>query len=220
MYWLKSRFDIASIKDIEFLIALYKNVPGELTVYDVNNNKVLEVKWQNNPFNELVNCVNYVMPFYIHSRLVGPDTIKAVSILVEKLDSLEHDNLSAIKQWKTYIDEIIFEEMNRENDRCWMFEPPTSKLNMAELWLAIKYSKYVTHAIPTQTGFIISNTKSVYLSFVSTNDGGSFYLQFDKDDGFNSPFGTNTTIDYLNTKFVAWKNDNYSNNIQDYYDQY
>jgi hypothetical protein len=182
----------------------------------MNEGTIMTVDWQINPFILLLDKVNE-FSFYIHSRLCGPDTIKAVSIEIEKLDplSFQHENKENIIIWSNYIDTNLYNEMTRENDLGIMYNKPKVNINnMNELALAIKVSKYCTHYLPTDYGFIITNPKSVYLKCVTLKNCGDVgFLSFDKDDGF-------TDDKFLNDKFLLWKNNNYQGDIQNFYNKY
>jgi hypothetical protein len=214
---------IKSNDDILFLANLYANVPGELELFDMNDKVLCKVEWTDNPFVELADKHSVTSECYVVVRLLGPKTILAVSLIVEKLDSeaFQHEKKELLMKWARFIDDKVKNEMGRKNDLCMIFRSPKEKLaTMSELMLAIKLSKYATHAIPTETGFIVTNPKSTYLSSVELNDDGEYCtsLQLDKDDGFNSAFGGD--CDFLNDSFKLWKNNAYQGNLSDYYPQY
>ncbi|XWV25520.1 putative ORFan [Tupanvirus deep ocean] len=223
MYWLNSFFTIKSVDDLTFLANFYNNVSGELQVKQ-NGEKVLSIEWTTNPFKELLtksDSLSY--PYDIYSRLVGPDTVRAAAICVNKLNpkEFEHSNKNLILEWADYIDKMISAEMERQYDLGYYFKPPKIYLNdMTELALAIKLSKHCTHAVPFESGFIVTNPEAVYLTSVGLNS--DFYctdsLMFDKDDGFLSPFEPNCkSIDYLNTQFQKWKENGYQGKMSDYF---
>jgi len=222
MYWLRSVFSIKSKSDLNLLSRLYASVQGELKVYS-DTSLLLKIDWQLNPFNALLshNDVDSLLEqsFEIHSRLVGPQTVMAVAGDVPKITSYDGYNNNVIAQWADYIDKNINSEMNRIGDMCIQFKYPDIKLsNMDELFIAIKLSKYATLAIPAQDGYIVTNPKSHYLSWVGLNENSSTSLQFDKDDGFNSSFGESSHIDYLNINyFNKWKSNNFNGKLSDYF---
>lgn len=223
MYWLRSIFSINSVDDIKFLANFYKNVSGELEVKQ-NENNIMSIEWTTNPFETLLNrsdLPNY--PFDICSRLVGPDTVRATCICIDKLNAaeFEHPKKDLILKWASYIDQMIGSEINRRNDIGYIFRPPEQNLeNMSELLLALKLSKYATHVIPLDLGFIMTNAKAAYLTCVGLTQEFSCTtsLMFDKDDGFLSPFeGETKSINYLNSRFRLWKANGYKGKISDYY---
>lgn len=116
---------------------------------------------------------------------------------------------------------MVESEMNMKNDIGYIFTSPIQKLeNMTEIGLAIKLSKYITHAIPFNSGFIMANTRSAYLSKLEYTSKIDSNLIFDKDDGFVSSFGEESkTLQYLNSLFQKWKNNNYKDKMSDYYNK-
>ncbi|XWV26858.1 putative orfan [Tupanvirus soda lake] len=223
MYWLNSLFSVNSLEDLVFLTNLYQNVQGELSVKQ-NNNKVISIEWTKNPFQELQNNPNLPSyPFDVYSRLVGPDTVRAVAVCVDKLDStvFEHPNKELILKWAEHIDKVISTEMERQYDLGYYFNPPEKCLdNMSDLAFAVRLSKHCSHVIPFDSGFIVTNPKAVYLTSVGLN--ASFYctdsLMFDKDDGFLSPFESSCkSIDYINSQFKKWKENGYKGKMSDYF---
>lgn len=163
-------------------------------------------------------------PFNIYSRLVGPSTVRAVAICPDKLNAAEfvHPNKDLILKWSNHIDTMVGSEMDRRNDMGYCFSSPKQNLeNMSELTLAVKLSKYATHIIPLESGFVVTNAKSTYLSCVGLTSDFSCdtSLMFDKDDGFLSAFGDNSkSIAYINSRFQLWKNNNYQGKMMDYYE--
>ena len=160
--------------------------------------------------------------FEIYSRLAGPDTIKAVSVPVNKIDitNFVHSNKNLIIEWSSYIDNLVSSEIGRTNDIGYIFETPDKFLeNMSELLLAVQVSKYATLMIPSDSGFIISNPQSTYLSSVGLNKKFVMpSLQFDKDDGFCSVWGDKSEHeDYLNSRFKLWKENGYQGKLSNYY---
>lgn len=223
MYWLRALFKINNIEDINFLINLYRNVRGELEIKQ-DENSITSIEWGLNPFEKIPESPNVPeYPFEIYARICGPDTIRAVSLVIDKLniDEFQHANKQLILEWSKYIDRVVNSEMNRSNDICFMFSTPEKKLeNLSELLSAIKLSANATHIIPSKTGFIITNPVAVYLSWVglTSKSDPSSAMMFDKDDGFGSAFGGSDSIEYLNTRFELWKNSGYQGKMSDYYE--
>lgn len=223
---MRSIFSITGIADLKFLSELYDNVRGELDVKQ-GDKPLFSIEWMMNPFKALLNSSklpNY--PFNVLVRLVGPDTIKAVACQIEKMNvaSFEHPKKNLILEWADHIDAKVGSEMDRTNDMGYLFIPPKQNLtNMSELLLAINLSKYATHVIPLNLGFIVTNLKSRYLSCVGLTSKLSCTtsLMFDKDDGFISPFDSEAdSIQYLNTRFELWKNSGYHRKMTDYYENF
>lgn len=226
MYWLKSSFAINSVKDLELLATFYQNACGELEV-NPGNIGSFSIKWCTNPFSSVLthaDLPNY--PFDIHSRLNGPDTVRAAAIRVEKLDpaAFEHPQKDLLLIWSDYVDEMVKFEMDRHNDIGIMFTPPTRSiepLGMTGLALAIRLSKYATHAIPVESGFIVSNEHASYLNSVGLTASFecSTSLMVDLDDGFCSPWESKSkTLNYLNARFQLWKDSGYSGSLTSFYD--
>ena len=149
-------FLIKSKQDIEFLVDIYQNVSGELEIKH-GDTKLFSISWIMNPFKTLLDSFDIPSyPFNIICRLNGPDTIKAVSPIVDKLDVAEfaHPNKILILEWLNYIDKVVGFEMYRQNNSGFCFEPPEQNLhNIFELTLAVRLSKYATHAISLDSGF-------------------------------------------------------------------
>jgi len=230
MYWLRSIFIIGSITDLKFLSNLYNSVTGELTV---EGHLEISIKWTTNPFQALLNHPLFNSlnaPFNITSRLVGPQTVMAISTSIQKLDkgTFTHPNIDNILIWADFIDENLSYEMNRRNDMARIFTRPSIDLsNKNELLLAASLSKYALFALSGKNGFIFSHPEICYLSWfgVTKNDDCNTALMFDKDDGFtnlrsNGPWSSaddeDESMTYLNKIFLEWKNNGYSGNLCDF----
>jgi len=220
MYWLRSIFKIESLADLEFLAKLYKDVAGELSV---EGHPDMNIEWTTNPFMALMQSLNGLnVPFNIQTRLVGPQTVMAVSTPIQKLDksTFEHPNKTNILEWADFIDEKISDEIDRRNDMCRIFTRPSTDLtNKDELLLAASLSEYATIALSGKNGFIFSHPKICYLSWfgLTQNDYCNSALMFDKDDGFLSPFmdgEDDESMKYLNDAFLKWKASSYSGDLQ------
>jgi hypothetical protein len=226
MYWLRSVFEIRSKLDIDLLIRIYKNVAGELNM--TSKSTKIDIPWTNEPFKALLKneSFNFIEPSTINSRLIGPQTIIGVAKNIEKINpnGLKHDNKTNLMKWADCIDLNIGIEMNRRTDIGYKFSPPEENLNnINELYLAAQLSRFATHVLPGNNGFIMANPKSTYLSWIPLNNNhhSDSSLQFDKDDGFISSFGTSTYIDYLNNSFFnQWKNNNYQGELSDYFPKF
>lgn len=225
MYWLRSSFDISSITDLEVLARIYTDVQGELSVLDSNNEKIAKVEWMESPFTELISkSIKY--PCKIVSRLVGPETVVAVSPKIKKIDpsSFDHSNKDCLLEWANHIDTKLSAEMNRTNDMGYSFKSPTKKLDIDELIMAARLSKHATNVFIGTYGIIASNPECVYLSWFPSSEQGESYssLMFDKDDGLASPFCDVIAEDfeYMNECFNKWKSANYVGNLSDYCDKY
>ena len=229
MYWLMAQFLIKSMSDIKFLQETYYGVNGELSLCNKENTEIfLSVEWCDNPFEVLSNRIDLsYYPFNVVARLVGPATIKAVSLKIEKVDvdKFEHPNKAVILQWVNHIDNDVGREMYRENDGSIVFKKPEQPLaNMSEVTLAVKLAKNITHVIPFKKSYIVANTKSVYLSQIGLNSDVTPALQFDIDDGFISSFGDydseSKDLQYINSRFQLWKLNGYRGKLVDYFETF
>jgi hypothetical protein len=224
-----SLFTITSKSDIELLTKVYDGVSGEMEVKPENDDiAIFGIPWCLNPFQTLSARLDLPpYPFDVQVKMCGPDTIRAVSVVVSpKLDpvSFEHPNKSLIMTWAAHIDTMIKSEMERKDHVNRTFKPPTPALaSMSDLMLAIRLSKFATHVIPHQAGFIVTNPKSAYLSWVGLTPDAhcTTSLTFDKDDGFSTMTSTDyEEINYLNSRFQLWKDKEYQGKMADYYEQY
>lgn len=202
MYWLRTKFRVKSAADLKFLQALYKAVHGEIT-------QPRSIVWRQNPFLEL----NAEGEYDIQCRLVGPQTVMAVSPRLNKIEPTEAKYTEESKRlapWIEYIDQSIESEMNRSNDLGYIFTAPEEKCTMHDLILAARYSQHAVFLLPCVSGCIVANPRSVYLSFISLNSKvtGLSGLMFDKDDGFIECFSAGSKskqLTYLNEKVQQWK---------------
>jgi len=217
MYWLRSSFGITNKECIEQLAQLYRGVKGELEF--CCETIQLKIQWTNNPFESLLKILEKSNVFCngcICCRMCGPDTLRAVAFQPTKIPQVnfEHPEKHILLQWADFIDQSVESEMRRTNDLNWSFKPPATMLQTYhELLLAVRLSKFATHIIPIEKGFLVVNDNSVYWSDVflsyekSKETPTSFY--FDKDDGFGSPFcspNSDQIIRYLNERyFNPWK---------------
>lgn len=229
MYWLNSGLVITCDADLDFLISLYREVRGELTFKNQQN--VVKIEWTTNPFLFLKkylesNTIIITQDSHIECRLCGPDTIKAVSFTPKKftldeVSAFSHTKKAILLWWADRIDEILLDEMDRRNDLLQIWDKPSEdkRVTMAELCWAIKLSENATYFIPCETGFLVSNEKSGYLSYfgIMSKTEMNTSLMFDKDDGFCSPF-SKVDLSFLNSKFLSWKNDNHKGKLSDHFD--
>lgn len=216
MYWLRSMFEIRDIRDLELLIRIYDGVSGELYV---GKDHVLDIKWCVNPFLALKNKLGKLQfPFIIFSRLIGPQTLIAVS---PKLRKTRPSSDPVIKQWADQIDSAILAEMNRQNDIGLPYENPCRLLTEKELLEAAMSSKYAERVFFGDTHLILTNMKMSYVkSFPfeteKKNDGSTHFIQFDKDDGLDNFEG----FSYMKEKFEEWKSWKYEDDLADYCHEY
>lgn len=175
MYWLRASYSINSLADIQFLSTIFQEADGELTFK--TEEFELQVYWTLDPFAKLIELLHQKISLVnssIKCRLCGPDTIRGVSQRPERLEreSFEHEKKELILWWSDRIDSMVHNEMDRVNDIGYIYEdPPLEKyINMNELFLAIRLSKYATHVIPGESGFLIANEKSTYLSYIGILD--------------------------------------------------
>jgi hypothetical protein len=225
MYWLRSLFKVKSLSDLELLIRIYSEVSGELTVTDSNKNKIKDVEWCKNPFEQLLGME---FPYKITSRLVGPQSLLGIAPKLKKNQPIcysDVDRSVLLKEWSDHIDTVLLSEMNRKNDLGRMTSHPKSLLSMTELIIAARLSKHATHVYMGESGAIISNFQCVYLSWfpiesdIDIDESAS--LMFDKDDGLNSPFeDTDKTYNYMRRCFKFWKKNNYIGKLSDYCTEY
>jgi len=215
----------------KFLSNIYRSIFGG-TDKKLKSNYRLSIERTENPFRALLNDKNInaflETPFEIDVKLSAPDTIRAVSVKLIKIDpnGFYHPNQSLILEWADYIDKNLRFEMNRENQFCVSFDRPKSDLTtMNELYLAACLSKYAVYLLPNKDGYIISHPKSYYLSWIGLHDNsyGDTSIMFDKDDGFWCAMNTQTKytqrefIGYLNMYFSKWKVNEYRGKLSDYF---
>lgn len=76
-----------------------------------------------------------------------------------------HANRELILEWADAIDNSLLIEMNRENDLGIMDKHPATLLDIDELLIAARLSKYATHVYVGDHDIIASNFGCVYLSW-------------------------------------------------------
>ena len=218
MYWLRSLFHITCKEDLELLIRIYDGVSGELSVLkpEAEDDDVLfKVKWMKSPFKALL-PLEVVFPHKLIVRLVGPQTVIAVSAKLKKIntETFVHDNKVLLLKWAEAIDDTVSEEMGRSNDLAMLITFPDEHLTMHDLLLAARLSKHATHVLIGDHGIVATNWKCCYLSWIPSNSEGSSggALMFDKDDGLNATKGFN----YMKECFAAWKASGYQGHLSDH----
>jgi hypothetical protein len=231
MYWLRSKFDLLSKNDLEFLIRLYHDVQGELDfVFSDTDNKTIKVEWTINPFNKLLEVLsatqtNVTWKGSITCRLVGPSTVRAVSIPIHDRkinpETFQHPQKQLLLEWANEMDGQIDSQIDCHNDLYRVPNWPETNLgNIEELFLASRLSKLVTTVLPMKHGILISNPRAGYLVCAPlSNDQVNeccTSLMFDTDDGFTSAFSEkSTSVDYINTIFQQWKDSNYTGDLSE-----
>jgi len=218
MYWLRSQFEITSLDDLKLLIRIYDEVQGELHFLDSSGTKVI-VEWTTCPFNKLLD-LTLEYPLTIQSRLVGPQTVMAVSMKIKKIDPalFEHEQKELLMLWANYIDTTVSFEMNRTTDIGRRFQQPNYIPDVDSLIIAARLSKYATHVYIGDHGIVVSNKECCYLPWIGK--GHTSGLMFDKDDGLLSPFGQIEGFNYITECFNKWKASGYSGDLSDYCTKY
>ncbi len=229
MYWINSLYTINSLPRLTFLMNLFSKVNGELEIFE-NLKLVKKIEWTANPMKNLADSFNKYQNISIKCRFCGPDTIMAVAPKLIKLNphkfSFHKDRKDAIMEWSQFIEKQIKFEMSRSTDICLIFPTPKIQLlSIEELLLATQLTEHCSHAlIGTNNCILAFNEKSVYHSSISLNDNHIPNCMFDADDGFISPYDKECyQLEYMNKKFLEWKNNNYTGKLSDYcieYDNY
>lgn len=223
MYWLRSIFDVNSKTDLELLAKIYDQIGGEIICLPPDCNEYPNFRGQDyRQFKDLLD-LDLSYPLKIACMLNGPQSVRNVSIKIQKLDQKDfrHPNKTKIVIWSDKIDQMIYSEMKRKNDLGIMYNLPEDKLNdLNELFLAIRLSKHGEYALPEKDGFIVFNSKSVYLSYIGlkNNEVGTS-IMFDLDDGFSYIF-TDNKAEYLNEFFGQWKKSGFKGKLSEYFPKF
>ena len=228
MYWARSQYHIQSLQDLELLATIFKGVKGELEI-TTNNDQSTTIQWTQNPFTKLLENKDQlvkIMPFNLITRLCGPDTIRVVSPQLNKLNPNEftHQRKNILMIWADYIDSQIQTEMKRSNDLGYTWQNPKEEVNsMDEFLLACRLSKHATHVLfGTHNSALVFNQQCVYLpSLKFTQTSKIDACIFDKDDGFSPVFSQcDQQLEYINSKFKLWKNNEFKGKLSDYCHEY
>lgn len=223
MYWLRALFLIQGTKDVIFLQTLYTHCEGELQLESLDETVVHKIEWCSDPFGALILAMTTMKDhgntqYRIMCRLVGPDTVRAVSIALDKTTKETPFEDSLIQEWADSMDVAIQYEIDRKNDLGYKHKWPETELKSTlDLVRAARCSKLVTFVLPLKKGVVVSNAKAEYLVDVALRKGDEdpvSGLVFDKDDGFGSIWDENSEVcKELNTIVTTWQESKYIKTI-------
>jgi hypothetical protein len=216
MYWLRSNFIITCSEDLKLLARIYKGVSGELE-------GGLEVEWCDDPFEQALGVYTEGENVSTIARLVGPQTLRAVSEKKDDVILKTNCNLGSLLQRLSVcgvkvnevindIDKAVKSEIGRKNDLGWIHDwSRINKIqNINDILAIICLTENVDYIFQTSRGFVVANKLSVYNTWIPYNKGlGIGSVMYDKDDGFTMRDDGSQLYKELVEKHLQWKAENW-----------